>query len=214
MRISSNGLAFIAREEGTVLHVYKDIAGKETVGVGHLLTPGEIASGKFANGITQQQALDLLSVDVATAEGAINKDLKVAVTQNMFDALCSFTFNLGTGALAQSTLLKDLNLDDLEGAADNFLAWDKAVIDGKLQSSPGLHARRARERALFLTPDPKALAIQVPQNVPPAKVAVITVVLPTVPEPVASVVVASVSPWQAIINFIMMLIKLFTKRSA
>ena len=146
MKTSANGLAFIGRWEGTVLHVYKDIRGIPTIGVGHVLRPGE----SYPNGITQAQAMQLLANDVAIAEHAINADVKVPITQNQFDALASFTFNCGTGALAQSSTLRLLNAGDVTGAADALLLWDHAgtTVD------QGLLHRRQSERALFLTPDP------------------------------------------------------------
>jgi len=149
MNTSDNGLAFIAREEGTVLHVYNDVSGYATIGVGHKLLPGE----SFPDGITHDQAIELLRKDAAVAENAINTHVKVTLTQNAFDALCSFTFNCGGGALASSTLLKLLNNGDYKGAADQLLVWCKATVGGKIVTNAGILARRARERMLFLMPD-------------------------------------------------------------
>lgn len=151
MKASQHGLAFIASEEGEVDHEYLDQVGVKTIGIGHALRPGE----SFPNGITHQQALDLLSQDVGTAEGAINSHVTVQVSQNAFDACCSFAFNLGTGAFKGSTLLKLLNAGDLNGAANEFPKWCHAPA-GVI--NPGILARRKREQALFLTPDdqPKA----------------------------------------------------------
>jgi len=142
MKTSAAGLAFVAREEGTVLHTYIDVVGVPTIGVGHALRPGE----SFPNGITMQQAMDILSRDIGTAEGAVNSGVKVPITQEQFDAMVSFTFNCGTGAFKGSGILKKLNAGDIEGAADEFLKW----THGGGKELPGLVARRKRERALFL----------------------------------------------------------------
>jgi lysozyme len=154
MKVSQHGLDFIAHEEGEVLHVYKDPVGVDTIGIGHALRPGE----SYPSGITHQQALSLLASDCGVAEGAINADVKVALAQNAFDSLCSFTFNLGTGALASSTLLKLLNQGDFSGAAAEFPKWCKA--DGVVNA--GILARRQREQALFLTPDDQPAAAPPP----------------------------------------------------
>ena len=163
MKTSANGLQFVANWEGEVDHVYNDIAGIPTIGVGHAVRPGE----SFPNGISHQQAMDLLAVDIGTAENQVNMRVKVAMTQNQFDALVSFTFNCGGGSLAQSSTLKDLNAGDIQGAADALLLWDKTTINGKLQSDPGLHRRRVSERQLFLTPDGQPLVKPAPVPAPP-----------------------------------------------
>lgn len=155
MKLSQNGLEFIAREEGTVLHVYVDQVGVQTIGVGHALRKGE----SFPNGITHEQAMSILASDVVIAENAVNADVKILLTQNQFDALVSFTFNLGTGSLGSSTLLKLLNAGDIQGAANEFLKWVKG--GGKVL--PGLVARRGRERDLFL----KDLQATQPPATPP-----------------------------------------------
>lgn len=146
MKTSANGLAFIAREEGEILHVYVDQVGVQTIGVGHALRKGE----SFPNGITHEQAMSILAADVILAENAINANVKVPLTQNAFDACVSLTFNIGTGAFASSTVLKKLNANDFVAAADAFLMWDKGIVNGVKQALPGLTARRTRERTLFL----------------------------------------------------------------
>ncbi len=192
MKTSQAGLAFIAQNEGTVLHVYNDSVGNPTIGVGHMLTASEKASGVFAHGITEQQALALLAVDVGTAESWVNKGVTVQITQNMFDALVDFTFNCGGGAFTSSTLLKLLNEDNLAGAAGQFLVWDKPA---------GILGRRERERTLFLTPDVSVPAVVSPPSPsPPAPPVLPDPVVPD-PEPVPVIVPPPVSPWTAFINF-------------
>ena len=144
MQVDQAGLDFIARWEGVVLHVYKDVVGIPTIGVGHVLLPGE----SFPNGITHDEALHLLAKDVRKCEVAIAKYVEVELNQNQYNALASFAFNCGTGALQKSTVRQRLNRGDYQGAADALLMWCKA--GGKVNA--GLLNRRKDERRLFLTP--------------------------------------------------------------
>ena len=130
--------------EGCKLEAYPDPGtGAEpiTIGVGH--TGGV----KLGDVITQEQADEYLVSDVSHAANAVNQMVDENMTQGQFDALCSFAFNLGIGNLKNSTLLKKLNSGDIQGAADQFLVWNKAA--GKVMA--GLTRRREAERALFLT---------------------------------------------------------------
>ena len=139
MQISKAGLDLIKQFEGLYLQAYRCPAGVPTIGYGH--TAG-VAMGQT---ITQQQADDYLRRDVRMFERAVERLVKVPLTQGQFDALVSFAFNLGEGALAQSTLLRLLNAGDYAGAAAQFDRWNKA--GGRVL--PGLVRRRAAERALF-----------------------------------------------------------------
>lgn len=142
MQISENGLELLKQWEGFKLQQYKDSAGLPTIGVGHLITKAEQASGEivingvpvqYANGLTDQQALDLLSQDVQPAENAVNNNVKVVLSQNQFDALVSFTFNVGGGAFTSSTLLKVLNQGQYDQVPDQLRRWNKAggqVVQG------------------------------------------------------------------------------------
>jgi lysozyme len=91
------------------------------------------------------QAQEMLSHDLAAAERAINTLVTQAVTQAQVDALASFVFNLGVGALGRSTLLKRVNRGDMTGAAAEFGKW--VLADGK--PMPGLVRRRKAEAVLF-----------------------------------------------------------------
>ncbi len=122
MQISDNGLSLIKKSEGLRLHVYADIKGLRTIGYGHRLTPGE----SFPNGITAAEAEAILSQDVQIAEQAVERLVKVPLTQGEFDALVDFVFNLGAGRLASSTLLRDLNAGKYDAAQWQLLAWDHA----------------------------------------------------------------------------------------
>jgi len=140
MKTSSTGRALIRHAEGDKLTAYYCPAGVLTIGVGH--TGPDVKPGMR---ITQAQSDALLSADLAKFEKAVANAVKVPLTQNQFDALVSFTYNLGEGNLRASTLLKRVNAGDMAAAAAEFAKWDKA--GGKVLS--GLTKRRAAEAALF-----------------------------------------------------------------
>jgi lysozyme len=147
MKTSPEGLEFIAHWEGEELHVYKDAAGVETIGIGHALRPGE----SFPNGITHEEALEILSHDVGSAENAVNGNVKVDLTQSQFDACVSFAFNCGGYAFAHSSVCSAINHQEWSSAADAFLLWDKRrdPTTGLLVVDKDLAARRQAESALF-----------------------------------------------------------------
>ena len=140
MKTSNNGINLIKQFEGCILSAYKCPAGVWTIGYGHTK---DVKQGMK---ITTNQATNLLKEDLKTYENYVNKYVKVKLNQNQFDALVSFTFNCGGGALKSSTLLKKLNKGDYTGAANELLRWNKA--SGKVLA--GLTRRRKAEKALFL----------------------------------------------------------------
>jgi lysozyme len=137
---------------------YLDPVGIWTIGWGHAVvragqfvrgaTNRPVAEGVFPGGITLEQAEALLRADLGDTGRSVLSVVEVALTDNQFAALLSFTFNLGLGNLHQSTLLRKLNTGDYAGAADQFGLW---VMAGGAQQ-PGLVKRRAAERTLFLQP--------------------------------------------------------------
>ena len=141
MKISDAGLSLIRRFEGLRLNAYDDVGGKPTVGYGHLIKAGE-----NLDVITKDQAEAILESDVLLTAKCVTNLVRAAIAQNEFDALVCFSYNLGCRALQNSTLLKRVNIDDMEGAAEQFLRWDMAA--GKVVQ--GLTNRRIAERALFL----------------------------------------------------------------
>lgn len=154
MKTSTNGLQLLKQWEGVVLHVYRDAAGLDTIGVGHLLTATEKKTGyiniagnrvEYAHGITEAQALDLLAQDVAPAENAVNTAVTVQLTQNQFDALVSFAFNVGCGGFRSSTALKMVNAGRMDEVPEWLAKWNKA--GGKV--CDGLIVRRRNEIALW-----------------------------------------------------------------
>lgn len=144
MRLSDKGLQLLKQWEGCKLRVYKDAAGLPTIGVGHLLTREELVGGKYDDGITEAEAMELLAQDVAPAEKAVS-GVKVPLTQNQFDALVSFVFNVGTGAFRKSTLLRKLNSGDYAAVPVELRKWTRAA--GK--RVPGLVNRRDNEILLW-----------------------------------------------------------------
>lgn len=144
MTTSDKGLEFIKDREGVINRVYLDPVGLPTVGVGHLVTPEDgLMVGDL---ISESLALELLRKDLAKAEAAVLKAVKVPLSQNQFDALVSFVFNVGASNFRTSTLLRHLNAFNYTAAADEFPKWANA--GGR--RLPGLVRRRADERALFL----------------------------------------------------------------
>lgn len=137
--VSPAGLALIRAHEGFSPAAYRCPAGKRTIGYGHVLRPGETLSQ-----ITSEQGEALLRADVAPIEIYLN-GVFPGLTQNQFDALVSFCFNVGLGAFERSTLFSLLKDGDLSGAARQFGRWTHA--NGK--ALPGLVKRRAAERQLF-----------------------------------------------------------------
>ncbi len=141
MQLSNAGLELIKISEGFRSHVYLDVAGLPTVGYGHKLQSHE----SFPDGITEQQAGAILYHDVIDAEDAVLRLVKVPLTQGQFDALVDFTFNLGSGRLAASTLLVDLNAGKYDEAALQLLRWDHS---GDTEVA-ALKARREAEYRLW-----------------------------------------------------------------
>jgi len=144
MKCSPQGRQHIRESEGCVLKAYQDQAGVWTIGVGHTRYAKE---GMIIDTVKADQ---LLSLDLLESERAVNVHAKVPLTQSQFDALVSFVFNLGTGSLKKSTLLKKVNEKDYKGAAGEFMKWTKIRINGKLTESRGLTIRRNKERLMFL----------------------------------------------------------------
>jgi lysozyme len=145
MQLGPAGLALIKVSEGFRPRVYTDIAGLPTVGYGHRLQGGE----SFPDGIDEAQGEQLLAADVAFAERCVTNLVHVDLTEGQFDALVDFTFNLGAGRLASSTLLKDLNAGLYETAAHQLLTWDHGLVGGQEEELAGLKSRRGAEYQLW-----------------------------------------------------------------
>ena len=154
MQLSEKGLNIIKNFEGLRLSAYRDVAGVWTIGYGSTyfhdgkrVKPGDRLASEI-------QADALLRNTLGQYEDAVNQNAKVPLTQNQFDALVSFAYNEGTGALRESTLLVKLNEANYAAAAIHFLAWDKIPDPetGKKIVCDTLVKRRKEESQLFLTP--------------------------------------------------------------
>lgn len=138
--------------EAMILHPYPDQVGIETVCVGHVVRPEDKVW--LDDGVTKDECLTVLKRDTGRFVRAINRLVKVKLSQPMVDALCSLIFNIGEGAFATSTVLRLLNQGDYSGAADAFLLFRYAMVlqkDGTHVRKPILLGRRESEAALFRT---------------------------------------------------------------
>ena len=152
MQLSKKGEKIIKNFEGLRLEAYRDSANIWTIGYGSTryhdgktVKPGD----KLAN---EMQANALFNNTLSQYIDAVNTFVKVPLTQNQFDALVSFCYNEGTGALKESTLLRKLNEKDYEGSAAQFLVWNK-ITDPKTGEKVVLETlvkRRQQEHQLFL----------------------------------------------------------------
>lgn len=141
MKTSENGLELIKRFEGLSLEPYLCPAGVWTIGYGHTSPFVTEKSEK----ITEQQAEELLRYDVVKFEKAVNRLITRKLTQNQFDSLVSFCYNLGSGALQRSTLRMKCNRMEDDQVPAEFLKW--VYAGGKKLS--GLVRRRAAEAGLY-----------------------------------------------------------------
>lgn len=139
MIISDKGIELIKRYEQCKLRAYICPAGVLTVGWGHT---GNVRSGQV---ITAEQANDLLRRDIKVVQTCINTALPT-LSQNRYDALCSFVFNVGCGAFLRSSLLKLIKAN----ASDEVIKAEfKRWIHSKGKVLPGLVKRRTEEAQLF-----------------------------------------------------------------
>lgn len=134
MQVGNSGKQLFKLWEGLETHEYLDSGGAPTIGIGHLLTRSERSSGKimidgvavhYRDGLTEDQCWALLDQDLDGVEQCVSDAVKVALTQNQFDALVSFTFNVGNGAFLGSTLLKLLNNGKYDDVPAQLRRWNK-----------------------------------------------------------------------------------------
>jgi lysozyme len=140
MKTSDNGIDFLKEVESVKLKAYLDTGGVWTNGVGH--TGPDVHEGQV---VDEAQVNAWLKEDVLEAEDAVNRGVKVSLSQNQFDALVSFTFNVGVSAFLNSTLLRKLNASDYEGAKNELSRWVRD--NGKIVK--GLVNRRLKEQKLY-----------------------------------------------------------------
>ena len=139
METSENGIELIKEFEGRRLVAYQDSVGVWTIGYGHTKDVWEDRL------IIKKTADRLLAEDLAEFEKYVDNLVEVPLTQNQFDALVAWTFNLGPTNLSESTLLKKLNAGDYDAVPFEMKRWNKAggeVLEGLIR-------RREAEAALF-----------------------------------------------------------------
>ena len=139
LRLDEEGLNLIKRWEGLRLEAYLCSANVWTIGYGHTRT------AKPGMKITEKRANELLREDVRKFENLINRIVTVSLTQNQFNALVSWAFNVGEGAVRNSTLIRKLNSGDYDAVPTELMRWNK--ING--QVNRGLTNRRAAEVGLW-----------------------------------------------------------------
>lgn len=142
--VSTAGLALVQEFEGFQSEPTALADGAWVVGYGH------VRAGAPGAAVSQSEAADLLSMDVAPVERVVNVLVTQPLTQSQFDALVSFAFSIGLDAFASSQVLRRVNAGDYVAAACAMDAWRKAEVDGELEISPALVSRRAAEKALFM----------------------------------------------------------------
>jgi lysozyme len=140
MAIAQSTLDMITKEEGFRTKAYPDSKGLLTIGVGHLIKPDE--PHLKSTELTHEQVMELLRSDLKWCSEAVEKAVKVPLTQPQYDALYSLCFNIGETNFRKSTVVRRLNMGDYKGAADAILMWNKPAV---------LEKRRQRERTLFLS---------------------------------------------------------------
>ena len=158
MKVSPAAIDMIKHHEGVRNKPYRCPALLWTVGVGHVIDPTHAAvkyeerkslpiPAGWDRVLTMGEVDDLLIADLARFERGVLRNCPSAIgRQGIFDALVSFSFNVGLGSLQRSTLRMKTNRGDFEGAAAEFMKWTKAA--GRVL--PGLVKRRQDERAMFL----------------------------------------------------------------
>lgn len=147
--INDKGLDLIKSFEGFSSDPYKCVAGIWTIGFGSIYGEDNKRVTPDHPSVTESRATELMQRDLGSIEYKVSKLVKVPVTPNQFSAICSFVYNVGSGAFQRSTARMKLNREDYQGCADEFLKWkyaNKKVI-------PGLLRRRYAERDLFLSED-------------------------------------------------------------
>ena len=154
MKSSQNLKNLLEQWEGIKQQLYIDSGGEATIGIGHLLTRSEKTSGKisiagqdvkYESWLSVAECRELLDQDLNVPERTVNSLVFTELNQNQFDALVSFTFNVGDSAFKNSTLLKLLNAGSYDKVPEQLRRWNKC--NGMIVQ--GLVNRREKEIALW-----------------------------------------------------------------
>ena len=140
---------FLLGWEAERLMPYRDAAGLWTVGVGHLMQPGDDTTQP----ITHDEAMALFQTELMDTQARLAALVTVDLSPQQTDGLTAFCFNVGLGAFAGSTMRRCINAGDMNGAAAQFERWSKATVGGQLVTLPGLLKRRLAERQIFIAGD-------------------------------------------------------------
>ena len=149
--ITDEGIELIKRFEGFSSSIYICPAGYPTIGYGHVVRDDE--KQRFAEDIDKDEGENLLCRDVRWAEGGVLRLIDIPLTDGQFDALVSFTFNLGTGALQRSTLRRKVNREEHDKVPREFMRWVWA--GGKRLK--GLERRRRAEAGAYQSDNNQSL---------------------------------------------------------
>jgi lysozyme len=144
-------MGLVTRFEGFRGVPYRDAAGIATIGYGATRYKDGRAVTLRDPPMTRDAARALLQDQLQKVCACIAPGFAQPPNPNQGAAMLSLAYNIGAAAFSASTLLRKINAGDVAGAADQFLVWDKAHVNGVMTALPGLAARRAAERALFLS---------------------------------------------------------------
>jgi lysozyme len=151
MKVSAKCLQMVKHHEGVRFKPYRCPAGLWTVGVGHVIGDGKTLPPEWNRSFSTDEVNSLLAADLRRFERGVLRLCPVSLTQGQFDALVSFSFNLGLGSLQRSTLRMKTNRGEKENAAREFRKWSKVRVAGVLKTLPGLVRRRRDEALLYLS---------------------------------------------------------------
>ncbi len=146
-------MPIIKQFEGFRAAPYRDSAGIATIGYGTIAYPDGSRVTMSDPAVTDEEATSYLSYEMSQKSAQIAPLLQRPATLHQAAAMLSLTYNIGSAGFKSSSVLRKFNGGDIAGAADAFLMWDKATVDGKLVVVPGLLSRREQERTIFLTAD-------------------------------------------------------------
>lgn len=157
--LSKKGTDLLKSVEGFRPTPYDDDTGEEinewvdgaTIGYGHLI--GEKEWDQYANGITSEQASQLLAADLAVAENAVRANITITISQNQYDALVLLAYNIGSGAFASSSAANMINnpgaKTEFSTLRDAWVAWKHQNCQASCSVSQGLVNRRQAEWNIY-----------------------------------------------------------------
>jgi len=149
--VSPHAIDLIKEFEGFESQAYIDTDGTPVIGYGLSKINGKPV--QMGDLISAKKADLVLNNQLQVIQTALDKAISVDLSDRQLSAIASLSFNVGVDFIGESTLVRKLNAGDYDGAANEFLRWDKADVRGQLVQMPGLTRRRQAERELFLERD-------------------------------------------------------------